>query len=348
MVAVAALLGVTLPYVKNQFFGKGFLGTPVMLAENPSADFGPGYYSDVNFKFEENVATDLFEELPTNALNAGLSGIKKMSIALSDEAERELLEKETAFWQIAKVTNGTDFTKYVYNERASDVEEANDDWMKYIKFQQTNIFLRGTAPDPENSAEESVNRFVQYNTYEPDQLNMDKFGLFPELDITNYVNLMGDMYNQNTELMKAYSRFEIQIDYYQLQYKSKELVKDLLKYLEKANTVTETYIPPWPTATKKTFTDSRLEEMLDDFRDDYVGPYDSKYQSDLADYKDTLNQMIEIEEGGNYYMPPPILGRGDFYKDLKDDMLLQFNLIIGDASASSSSPMYNLFAWIIY
>ena len=209
MVAVAALLGVTLPYVKNQFFGKGLLGTPVMLADNPSADFGPGYYSDVNFKFEESVATDLYEELPTNSINAGQAGIKAMKIALSDEAERTLLEKENAFMQIAGVTNGTDFSKYVYNERASEVVDATDDWMEYITYQMTNIYLRGTAPDKEDTAAEDENRFIQYVTFEPDQLNLDKFGLFPELDITNYVNLMGDMYSQNTELMKAYSRFEI-------------------------------------------------------------------------------------------------------------------------------------------
>lgn len=42
---------------------------------------------------------------------------------------------------------------------------------------------------------------------------------------------MGDIYNQNTELMKAYSTFEIQIDYYELMYKAKEDLKDLVKDL---------------------------------------------------------------------------------------------------------------------
>jgi len=59
----------------------------------------------------------------------------------------------------------------------------------------------------------------------------DKYALFPEIDITPNVNLMGDIYNQNTELMKAYSTFEIQIDYYELMYKCKEDLKDLVKNL---------------------------------------------------------------------------------------------------------------------
>jgi len=50
----------------------------------------------------------------------------------------------------------------------------------------------------------------------------DKYGLFPEIDITPNVNLMGDITSQDTLLMKAYSTFEIQIDYYQLMYKAKE------------------------------------------------------------------------------------------------------------------------------
>lgn len=36
--------------------------------------------------------------------------------------------------QIAGVNDGTDFSKYIYNERNSEVQEANDDWMKYITY----------------------------------------------------------------------------------------------------------------------------------------------------------------------------------------------------------------------
>jgi len=43
---------------------------------------------------------------------------------------------------------------------------------------------------------------------------MDKYNLFPTLDITEEINVMGDFINQDTQLMKAYSSFEIQIDYY--------------------------------------------------------------------------------------------------------------------------------------
>jgi len=35
---------------------------------NPSADFGPGYYSDINLRFSESVDTDLFETLPKTYL----------------------------------------------------------------------------------------------------------------------------------------------------------------------------------------------------------------------------------------------------------------------------------------
>jgi len=48
----------------------------------------------------------------------------------------------------------------------------------------------------------------------------DKFNLFPEIVITDNINLMGDIYNQDTQLMKAFSSFEIQINYYELMYKA--------------------------------------------------------------------------------------------------------------------------------
>jgi len=67
-----------------------------MLASNPSADFGPGYYDPVNFRFTDSVSTDLYETLPKGYINALEAGVKKMSIALTDESERTLLERETA------------------------------------------------------------------------------------------------------------------------------------------------------------------------------------------------------------------------------------------------------------
>jgi hypothetical protein len=51
---VAALVGLTVPYVKSSFFPSKKVdefGNVTMLAANPSADFGPGYYNDVNLRF---------------------------------------------------------------------------------------------------------------------------------------------------------------------------------------------------------------------------------------------------------------------------------------------------------
>lgn len=103
-----------------------------MLAENPSADFGPGYYSDINLRFSEGVNADLYEVLPKTYLNAAQNGVKKMSIVLTDEAERELLEKETALMKTAGVTNSSSLAKYIYSSRAEEIEDAKSDWMKYI------------------------------------------------------------------------------------------------------------------------------------------------------------------------------------------------------------------------
>lgn len=151
-----ALVGLTAPYVASNFFGKDLnvFGSLTMLAENPTADFGPGYYSDINLRFWESNEIDLFDTLPKEPLNAKKNGITSIKIALSDEAERSSLQKETALMQTEGVTNSSSLGKYIYEERDSDVSNAVSDWMKYIKFQQTNIYLRGTAVD--DSADETA------------------------------------------------------------------------------------------------------------------------------------------------------------------------------------------------
>lgn len=152
---------------------------------------------------------------------------------------------------------------------------------------------------------------------------MDKFGLWPELDITENVNVMGDMYNQDTLYMKAYSSFEIQIDYYQLMYEGKKQVEDILEWLGRGNEVNFKSISAWPGPPDKTYHDARYDEMIEEFHEEYVGPFDQEYRQKLADYEDTIKQLIEIEKGGNFYEPPKIEGRDDFYQDIKSKALKQ-------------------------
>jgi len=55
-----------------------------------------------------------------------------MSISLVDEAERELLLQETALMKTQGYTNSSDFSKYIYTNRNSQMSDAKSDWMKYI------------------------------------------------------------------------------------------------------------------------------------------------------------------------------------------------------------------------
>jgi hypothetical protein len=41
--------------------------------------------------------------------------------------------------------------------------------------------------------------------------------------------------------------------------------------------------------------------MMEDFKLDYDGAIDSTYYSKEADYRDTIDSLIKIEEGGNFY-----------------------------------------------
>lgn len=126
---------------------------------------------------------------------------------------------------------------------------------------------------------------------------------------------MGDIYNQDTQLMKAFSSFEIQINYYELMYKAQEDLKDLIKELKSKNNISYTKVAAWPSPsdTKLSYHEYKYDDMIANFHKDYTGPFDAVYRSKLADYEDTIKSLIAIEQNGNYFEQPKILGRESFY-----------------------------------
>jgi hypothetical protein len=151
---------------------------------------------------------------------------------------------------------------------------------------------------------ETIDQFKQYITYTAENVTQDKYGLFPEIDITENVNLMGDIDNQDKWLMKAYSQFDIQLDYLALQNKSMSMVDELMKYFrEIGNDVYVTTKTAWPPRSDKTYHEHMKDDLIADFKKDYKGPRDSTYYSKLADYEDTIDSLISIEKTGNYAEP---------------------------------------------
>lgn len=59
--------------------------------------------------------------------------------------------------------------------------------------------------------------------------------------------------------------------------------------------------------------------MIEKFHKDYSGAYDATFRSKLADFEDSIQELISIEEGGNYFAPPKIEGREEFYQDIKNN-----------------------------
>jgi hypothetical protein len=108
---------------------------------------------------------------------------------------------------------------------------------------------------------------------------------------------MGDIYNQDTQIMKAYSSFEMQINYYELMYKAKEDLKDLIKDLKNNNKISTSTIPAWPTSdsTKLSYHDYKYDELIETFHNDWTKPYDAVFREKLADYEDTIKELISIE-----------------------------------------------------
>jgi hypothetical protein len=88
--------------------------------------------------------------------------------------------------------------------------------------------------------------------------------------------------------------------------------------------------------------------MVEDFHNDYTGPYDATFRSKLADYKDTINELIGIEEGGNYFEPPMDLENADFWSDIKAKAKTSISMVFTDPSISTKDKSFDLLAWVKY
>jgi|ERR1712166_137058 len=116
----------------------------------------------------------------------------------------------------------------------------------------------------------------------------------------------------------------------------------------KSNSITKKNIDAWDQPSLKSYHEFKYDEMIEDFHNDYKLPYDSVFQEKLADYEDTIKELISIEQGGNYFEPPPIIGRGDFYSDVKTLAATSVSISFGDSALSGKDWGFNLFAWIFY
>mgnify|MGYP001302362075 CR=1 FL=1 len=106
------------------------------------------------------------------------------------------------------------------------------------------------------------------------------------------------------------------------------MIKDLIKELKKNNKISFSSVPAWPSPsdTEKSYHEYKYDDMIADFHSDYTGPFDAVYRSKLADYEDTIKELISIEQNGNYFEPPKIQGRDSFYESVKNDAKKVINL----------------------
>ena len=44
-----------------------------------------------------------------------------------------------------------------------------------------------------------------------------------------------------------------------------------------------------------TYHEYKYDDMIESFHEDYTGPFDAVYREKLADYEDTIKELIAIE-----------------------------------------------------
>lgn len=109
LVSISALVLLTVPYVETVFLNRdaenqGFITKLLSKAEIAvRSKFGPTYFNVDNFRFTSSYDTDLYSSLPTKPYNVKDSGVKSLKVVLSDEGEKDLLQKEEAFMMMNNI-----------------------------------------------------------------------------------------------------------------------------------------------------------------------------------------------------------------------------------------------------
>lgn len=81
--------------------------------------------------------------------------------------------------------------------------------MKYLSWVITTRYVQGI----DIKSVESIDNFQRMSVINNKKgIKIDEFGMFPEFDMTNYVNVMGYFSNTDWNRMKSYTRVDCKIN----------------------------------------------------------------------------------------------------------------------------------------
>jgi hypothetical protein len=65
--------------------------------------------------------------------------------------------------------------------------------------------------------------------------------------------------------------------------------------MAKDNDISITSIEAWPEPSTKSYHEYKYDELVIEFQKEYIGPLDATFRSKLADFEDSIKELIAIE-----------------------------------------------------
>ena len=139
--------------------------------------------------------------------------LKRVSIIFNDGGRREQIEEQLTLLNDENVDPST-VRKVPFDTIKSDWSDNIKDNAKFLRYEISTTYQNANK----NSLQRDFKKVHRFDSladlYQP--MDQDLFSIFPRVDITDHIYLMGDYFSNDFESMKAYTEFKIKINWLEI------------------------------------------------------------------------------------------------------------------------------------
>jgi hypothetical protein len=162
-----------------------------------------------------------------------------------------------------------------------------DDFAKFYRYELSTTYQNKNKDAPDIT---KVHKFDSLkDLYKPQ--GDDSFTVFPRMDITDYVYLMGDYQSDNFDSMKAYTTFKIKLDWLEVQKEAYDITQDQISArISEGMTVEWLPLRDYPDVDP---SDPSESDIFSDQKREFIASFNEQYNTYDIDYKLALDEFIQ-------------------------------------------------------
>lgn len=157
--------------------------------------------TEANIRFVETKDVDMSTMNYTDFIRPFENNLNKISIIFNDGGRREMIEEEMYLSNKRGIDKSTIRT-IAKDDLKGDWSGNIDDYAKFLRYELSTVYQKKNK----NSTKDfkKVHRFDSLkDIYQPE--GEDSYSVFPRIDITDHIYLMGDYFGDDYASMKAYT-----------------------------------------------------------------------------------------------------------------------------------------------